>query len=112
MSSSRLFAWYAGERPILRPSGFVGKVALLSFEDLEEAYKVQLLRSKHAKSLQYLRNAMRDAREKTGSNHPLLTHEIDVMARLALITPGRNTGRLCATGLHPRGCKNVGRPDL
>jgi uncharacterized protein (DUF433 family) len=71
----------------------VGKVALLSFEDLEEAYKVQLLRSKHAKSLQYLRNAMRDAREKTGSNHPLLTHEIDVMARLALIIPGKGRRR-------------------
>jgi uncharacterized protein (DUF433 family) len=32
---------------------------------------------------------MSDARDKTGSKHPLLTHEIDVMDRLALIVPGR-----------------------
>jgi uncharacterized protein (DUF433 family) len=48
-----------------------------------------LLRSKHSKSMQYLRDALPDAREKSGSNHPLLTHEIDIMDRLALIFPGR-----------------------
>jgi uncharacterized protein (DUF433 family) len=32
---------------------------------------------------------MSDARDKTGSEHPLLTHEIDLMERLALIVPGR-----------------------
>jgi uncharacterized protein (DUF433 family) len=89
MSAGTLFSWYAGARPILKPSGFIGNVALLSFEDLEEAYKVHLLRSKHSKSMQYLRDALPDAREKSGSNHPLLTHEIDIMDRLALIFPGR-----------------------
>jgi uncharacterized protein (DUF433 family) len=89
MSTRRLFDWYAGEHPILRASGRIGNVLLLSFRDLEEAYKVYLLRSKHRKSLQYLRRAMTDARGKTASEHPLLTHEIDVMERLALIIPGR-----------------------
>jgi uncharacterized protein (DUF433 family) len=89
MSAGTLFSWYAGVRPILKPSGFVGKVALLSFEDLEEVYKIHLLRSKHRKSMQYLRDALPDARDHSGSDHPLLTHEIDVMDRLALIFPGR-----------------------
>jgi uncharacterized protein (DUF433 family) len=89
MKWSTLYSWYGGESPILRPSGRMGNVILLSFCDLEEAYKVYLLRSKHSKSLQYLRRAMSEARNLTGSEHPLLTHEIDVMARLALIFPGR-----------------------
>jgi uncharacterized protein (DUF433 family) len=89
ITPSRLYDWYAGRHPILVPSGQLGDTLLLSFRDLEEAYKVFLLRSKHSKSLQYLRRAMSDARDKTGSKHPLLTHEIDVMDRLALIVPGR-----------------------
>jgi hypothetical protein len=89
MHSNTLFAWYSGVRPILKPSGFWHGIALLSFRDLEEAYKVHLLRSKYERSLQYLRKAMQHARELTGSDHPLLDHEIDVMQRLALIIPGR-----------------------
>lgn len=89
MTVRRLQDWYLGDSPILKASGRVGNIPLLSFRDLEEAYKVYILRSKHDKSLQYLRKAMADAREKTGSLHPLLTHEIDVMERLALIIPGR-----------------------
>ncbi len=89
MTKRRLQDWYIGDAPILKASGNVGNILLLSFRDLEEAYKVYLLRSKHSKSLQYLRRAMSDARTKTGSEHPLLTHEIDVMERLALIIPGR-----------------------
>lgn len=93
MSTGRLQDWYIGRHPILKASGSVGDIPLLSFRDLEEAYKVYLLRSKHDKSLQYLRKAMSDAREKTGSEHPLLTNEIDVMSRLALIIPGRGRRR-------------------
>lgn len=89
MSKRRLQDWYIGEHPILKASGSIRNIPLLSFRDLEEAYKVYLLRSKHRKSLQYLRLAMSDARGRTGSDHPLLTHEIDVMERLALIIPGR-----------------------
>jgi uncharacterized protein (DUF433 family) len=89
MTKRRLQDWYIGESPILKASGSIGNIPLLSFRDLEEAYKVYLLRSKHSKSLQYLRIAMSDARNRTRSEHPLLTHEIDVMQRLALIIPGR-----------------------
>ena len=79
MTTRRLQDWYTGEHPILRASGSIGSIPLLSFRDLEEAYKVYLLRSKHTKSLQYLRRAFSDARDKAGSEHPLLTNEIDVM---------------------------------
>ncbi len=89
MSPSTLFDWYAGGDPILKPSAFVRNIALLSFRDIEEVYKIHLLRSKYKKSLQYLRKAMTDARAHTGSSHPLLSHEIDVMERLALVIPGR-----------------------
>jgi uncharacterized protein (DUF433 family) len=89
MNRRRLQDWYNGNSPILKASGSVGNIPLLSFRDLEEVYKIYLLRSKHSKSLQYLRRAMSDARYKSGSDHPLLTHEIDVMRRLALIIPGR-----------------------
>jgi uncharacterized protein (DUF433 family) len=97
INSATLYSWYASEHPILRASGrlrFASSsghrhIALLSFRDLEEAYKTHLLRFRHRKSLQYLRKAMSDARDKTSSEHPLLTHEIDVMRRLALIIPGR-----------------------
>jgi uncharacterized protein (DUF433 family) len=63
MSSGTLYSWYASEHPILRASGYLkiaresidAYIALLSFRDLEEAYKIHLLRFKHRKSLQYLR---------------------------------------------------------
>jgi len=97
INAGTLYSWYSGEYPILRSSGYLRiarssgytHIALLSFRDLEEAYKIHLLRFKHRKSLQYLRKAMSDARDKTGSEHPILSHEIDVMERLALIIPGR-----------------------
>lgn len=99
MNPKTLFEWYAGENPVLKPSAFVRNIALLSFRDLEEAYKIYLLRSKHGKSLQYLRKAMHDARKQTGSEHPLLDHEIDVMDRLALIVPGRGIRKRRAIAL-------------
>lgn len=102
MRKRRLQDWYIGEHPILKSSGSIRNIPLLSFRDLEEAYKVYLLRSKHRKSLQYLRMAMSDAREKTGSEHPLLTHEIDVMERLALIIPGRGRRKRKAITLGDR----------
>jgi len=99
MQSRTLFEWYSGEFPILKPSAHYGAMSLLSFRDLEEAYKVHLLRTKHRFPLQYLRKAMKDAREKSGSDHPLLDVEIDVMDRLALIIPGRGRRRRRAVTL-------------
>jgi uncharacterized protein (DUF433 family) len=71
ISSRTLFSWYEGEKPILMASGRVGLVHLLSYRDLEEAYRVFLLRGKHHFSLQFLRRSMHNARQLFGSQHPL-----------------------------------------
>jgi len=66
-----LFSWYEGEDPILKASCTQGSVHLLSYRDLEEAYRVYLLREKFHFSLQFLRKSMRNARRMFGSQHPL-----------------------------------------
>jgi len=66
-----LFSWYEGDEPILKASGSVGSIHLLSYRDLEEAYRVFLLREKHAFSLQFLRRSMQNARKMFRSQHPL-----------------------------------------
>lgn len=42
-----LFSWYEGDEPILRASGKYGSIHLLSYLDIEEAYRVYLLREKY-----------------------------------------------------------------
>jgi uncharacterized protein (DUF433 family) len=66
-----LFSWYEGEDPILKASSTQGSVHLLSYRDLEEAYRLYLLRKKFDFPLQFLRKSMRNAREMFGSQHPL-----------------------------------------
>lgn len=66
-----LFSWYQGEEPILKSSGVFGSVNLLSYQDIEEAYRVYLLRERYNFSLQCLRRSMRNARKMFGSQHPL-----------------------------------------
>lgn len=89
-----LLSWYSKREPMLKPSGWYGDAqafALLSFYDLEEAYKVHLLRTKYGYSLQYLRNALADARKHTSSDHPLIhpKYKFYVFDRLALEIPRR-----------------------
>lgn len=66
-----LFSWYEGENPILKASGNYGATHLLSYRDLEEAYRVYLLRERFDFSLQFLRSSMRTARRMFRSQHPL-----------------------------------------
>ena len=66
-----LFSWYEGAEPILKPSGMYGSIHLLSYRDLEEAYRVYLLRERYDFSLQFLRLSMRNARKMFRSQHPL-----------------------------------------
>ena len=87
-----LAEWYAGEEPILKASGSYqdrGNIKLLSFRDLEEAYKVHLLRTKFHKSMQYLQKALLEARMETGSEHPLLDFRVLVFKNLALDLPSK-----------------------
>lgn len=86
--------WYddSSTEPILKPSGTYmnnGNIKLLSFRDLEEAYKVYLLRTKYNKSMQYIQRALADARKESGSEHPLLECRMIVFDLLALEKPAK-----------------------
>ena len=68
----KLLSWYEGDEPILKASGKYGdSIHLLSYRDLEEAYRVHLLRERYNFSLQFLRRAMRNARKMFRTTHPL-----------------------------------------
>lgn len=64
-------SWYEGVDPILKASTMSGAVHLLSYKDLEEAYRVYLLRERFGFSLQFLRKSMQNARTMFRSQHPL-----------------------------------------
>lgn len=66
-----LFSWYEGKEPVLKSTGQIGSVHLLSYRDLEEAYRVFLLREKYRFPLQFIRRSMRNARRMFHSLHPL-----------------------------------------
>lgn len=86
-----LTSWYSGRDPILKNSGWYGQaqsIALLSFQDVDEAYRVFLLRHRFRYSMQYLKKALVHARYDTKSEHPLITHRILVFDYLALERPG------------------------
>lgn len=97
ISQRTLFDWYDGPTPVLKASGqYKQGFSLLSFRDLEEAYKVHLLRSRDRLSLQYLRKAMTEARETYGTEHPLIdrAHDLAVFFdkkqnKLVMSFPGR-----------------------
>ena len=66
-----MFSWYQGVDPVLTASGRAGSVHLLSYRDVEEAYRVHLLRERSGYSLQFLRRSMSNARKMFRSQHPL-----------------------------------------
>jgi uncharacterized protein (DUF433 family) len=87
-----LLDWYSKREPLLKPSGWYGEdkaFALLSFRDLEEAYKLHLLRTKFGQTMQYLHKALKDARRESKSEHPLIDCKLVVFNYLALDKPGR-----------------------
>jgi len=95
--------WYEEPRPLLKASGTYlnkGNIRLLSFRDLEEVYKVHLLRTVHGKSMQYLQSALVDARKLTRSEHPLLDFQILVFKHLGLDMPpkGRQPRKMIPLG--------------
>ena len=96
MPPRTLQSWYSGKGEIrlLVPSKSVGSVALLSFRDLEEAYKLYLLRSRYGFSFQELTKALNAAREASGSDHPLIDTEMSVFrSSLVMDLPARGRRR-------------------
>jgi uncharacterized protein (DUF433 family) len=66
-----MFSWYEGDDPILKASETHGSIHLLSYRDMEEAYRVYLLRERFDFSLQIIRRSMCNARKMFRSQHPL-----------------------------------------
>ena len=66
-----MFSWYEGNEPILKASAVCGSIHLLSYRDIEEVYRVYLLRERFQFSLQFLKRSMRNARKMFRSQHPL-----------------------------------------
>jgi uncharacterized protein (DUF433 family) len=105
INSRTLFSWYEGTEPILRASGAHGTAHLLSYRDLEEAYRVYLLRERFKFSLQFLRRSMLNARKMFGSQHPLQRADAvkECLKDLVYDKPARGGAprTLTSLGLHP-----------
>lgn len=99
-----LHSWYAGDEPILKASGNYGLFApLLSYRDIEEAYRVYLLRERFDFSFQFLRRSMRTARKIFRSQHPLQRSDAikEYLNDLVYDKPAR--------GVSPRTVTSLGR---
>lgn len=99
-----LASWYEGEEPILKASGQYGQsVHLLSYRDIEEAYRVYLLRERFHFSFQFLRLSMRNARKMFRSQHPLQRADAvkECLHDLVYDKPAR--------GLNPRTVTSLGQ---
>jgi uncharacterized protein (DUF433 family) len=110
-----LLSWYSKQDPLLKPSGWYGDeqaFALLSFRDLEEAYKLHLLRTKFGQTMQYLQKALKDARKETKSEHPLVECKLIVFNYLALDKPARGRGSRKVLPLGFSGTKSQLIPEV
>ncbi|HZB88269.1 MAG TPA: DUF433 domain-containing protein [Terracidiphilus sp.] len=99
-----LFSWYEGAEPILKASGYLGSTHLLSYRDIEEAYRVYLLRERFDFSLQFLRKSMLNARRMFGSQHPLQRAEAikECLKDIVYDKPARGTRPRTITSLGQR----------
>jgi uncharacterized protein (DUF433 family) len=97
-----LASWYEGNDPILRPSGQYGLTHLLSYRDIEEAYRVYLLRERFKFSFQKIRRSMRNARKMFKSQHPLQRADAvkECLRDLVYDKPARGTSPRAVISLH------------
>ena len=103
--------WFAGNSPILEPSGHLGDISLLSFRDLAEAYTLELLRTFYGFNLRTLREVLENFRKETRLKRPLLEADLYVvLGNLVLRKPARGTQPLRMVDLAHR--RNLVFPDL
>jgi uncharacterized protein (DUF433 family) len=104
INARTLFSWYEGDDPILKASGASGAIHLLSYRDLEEVYRVYLLREKYNFSLQFLRKSMLNARTMFRSHHPLQRTDAvkECLKDLVYDKPGRGEKPRTVTSLGQR----------
>ncbi len=85
-----LWEWFIGDQRLLRPSGSVADLPLLSFTDLVEAWAIYLLRSQHRLSMQSIRRALRNLPKYTRAKNPLVSDNLRVIEdSLLLNRPAR-----------------------
>ena len=96
-----LGSWYEAEPPILKASGSYQGIHLLSYLDMEEAYRVWLLREKYHFSLQKIRRSMINARRMFHSQHPLRRYDAvkECLNDLVYHQPARGTTAARTTSL-------------
>ena len=84
-------AWFSFKNRLLRPaSDYGGKLALLSFGDVTEAYTLEVLRSFYQLPMRSLRHVLENAKAETGPAHPLLDADLRVLFKgLVLKRPSR-----------------------
>jgi uncharacterized protein (DUF433 family) len=101
ISRRTLASWYEGNDPILKASGQVGATHLLSYRDLEEVYRLYLLRERFHFSFQFLRRSMQNARKMFRSQHPLQRADAvkECLRDLVYDKPARGTRPRTVTSL-------------
>jgi uncharacterized protein (DUF433 family) len=104
-----LASWYEGGEPILKASGQYGHCHLLSYRDIEEAYRIYLLRERFDFSFQFLRRSMRNARKMFRSQHPLQRADAvkECLQDLVYDKPARGSYPRTVTSLGKRPGQNV-----
>ena len=75
-----LSRWFCGDSAVLIPASRDG-YTLLSFYDLAQAYRIQVLRKVHRLSYRFLKETILDAKRETGSEYPLLSPNVRVLLR-------------------------------
>ena len=92
--------WFKESNNILVPSGSAGPTALLSFNDLTEAYVLALLTKYYEFRLLQLKEIVHNAKAETGLKRPLIWADLKVvLGRLVLDKPARGRRRRQAIDL-------------
>jgi uncharacterized protein (DUF433 family) len=76
MPQRTMRSWFLGKRPIFKPSYHRGDSVLLSFNDVTEAYIVEVLRSHYDFHPTRLRAALKELRKRTRLERPLIQREL------------------------------------
>ena len=85
VSRFTLWEWFSGDDPLLRSSGCVGDLPLLSFQDVAEAYAIYLLRVHHNLSMQSIKANVRNLHRFTKARRPLISENLKVLENSLLL---------------------------
>ncbi|MFN0103662.1 MAG: DUF433 domain-containing protein [Bryobacteraceae bacterium] len=99
--------WFLGNRHLFEPSSRIDQTALLSFSDLAEAYIVQTLRRVYHFPIPLLRQSLLRLKQATGSDHPLLGHDIRIIGKRLILASGQGPKRRMLDLTHGLGTQSA-----